>query len=484
MSQVLTTHGSVRQTLIRPFRFAIALSVTALLMSLGFLAYTAWSADQRIKPIERHTTRLSELQEASFAIQELLIHHVIEKSSPKPTEVGAISDRLRTILEKGGHLHPETPSRIQETLKFLLSDNTNREAGLLAALTLTRRVLVEESKLQREAIRITRESAEREFLAAAAALAFAPISAFLALSYIRGHSFRALSQLSEMLDNVGNLNFSAKEQGEVDGPFADLFARYNKMTESLQQAIAAGDRREEDLQQEVHTALETLLRQQAELADGAQLAALGEFSARVAHELRNPISGINFALRNLQDEVDDPDKKNRLALIGDEMERVARLLNSLLEATPFEPEAPRKLNMQALVGDILRLFRYQLPQAIDLRVNVENQLCALPRDTLRQILLNVLKNSVDAIGQGPGVIDIDMTRHGSLCKLVVADSGPGYPDDLLERGIRPFRTAKPNGAGLGLSIIQRLAQSAGGEIRLDRSAQGGARTIVTLPCGE
>jgi C4-dicarboxylate-specific signal transduction histidine kinase len=288
--------------------------------------------------------------------------------------------------------------------------------------------------------------------------------------------------LSNLLDNVGNLDFRTMDEVAADDPLAGVFERYNQMTAKLREANDAASQRAENLENQVRTASETLLRQQSELENGARLAALGEFSARVAHELRNPISGITVALRNLETEIEEPEHVERVALIADEMDRVTRLLNSLLEKAPGKPETPVRVNMTALVGDVARLFRYQLPPGVAVETDVEDAFCMLPRDTVRQVLINLLKNSGEAIGGDAGVIGVEMKRTGNTCRLVVSDSGPGYPDDLLKQGVRPFQTGKTSGTGLGMSVIQRLVQSVGGGIDLSRGPNGGAVTTVTLPC--
>lgn len=137
-----------------------------------------------------------------------------------------------------------------------------------------------------------------------------------------------------------------------------------------------------------------------------------------------------------------------------------------------------------LVGDIVRLFGYQLPERIQVTFDAEDRTCALPRDTIRQVLINLLRNSSEAIGEKPGTIRVDMHRENSHSILTVSDDGPGYPEALLSHGIRPFQTGKSGGTGLGLSVIQRLVHSAGGDIKLACAEGGGAQTTVILPCGD
>ena len=471
----------IRQTLLRPYRFASVLAAAALLVSLAFLAYTAWSTARRLDPIERHLGHLQSLQEVSIAIQELLVRHM-ENDPPAASEIAGVSKQLKDILDSGNQLHPDTPRQLNEARKFLDADNGNRQAGLLAALTLIRQTLRQENGLQRNAVADARKAARTEFLTAAIALLLAPLSSLLLLGYIRHRSFRSLETLSRMLENVGNLDFRTWSPPAPDDPLADVFARYNSMTEKLRRAQDETREQHETLESQVRMASETLLRQQSELAEGARLAALGEFSARVAHELRNPISGIALALRNLEGEMTDHDQRERVRLVVDEMDRVSRLLNALLEQAPGSPEPSTPIEIRSLVDGIVRLFHYRLPEGVEVRFDIDEQVCTLPPDTLRQILLNLLRNAAEALDGRTGHIDIAMHCKDGTATLMVADDGPGYPPDLLKLGIRPFHSGKARGTGLGLSVIQRLARSAGGDIRLSRTEEGGACATVTLPC--
>ncbi|MEJ2229228.1 MAG: ATP-binding protein, partial [Alphaproteobacteria bacterium] len=189
-------------------------------------------------------------------------------------------------------------------------------------------------------------------------------------------------------------------------------------------------------------------------------------------------------LHNLERELEDNEPRERIALIAEEMERVTKLLNGLLERGRIAPEIPSAIETRALVNDVVRLFGYRLPETTEIVTDVEDWTCRLPRDTFRQVLINLLKNSSEAIGEAPGIIRVTMRRDGNISILTVSDNGPGFSEEMLTRGILPFQTRKEKGMGLGMSIVQRLVNSAGGDIRLGVAPNGGAMTTVTLPCGE
>lgn len=475
-------NAGYRATMLRPFRMAAALTIVAMIMSLGFLSYMAWASGNRLDPLVSHLSHLNALQQSSVDIQELIIRHFEEQTDPQPGEITRISKQLKASLESGAYLHPDTPNRIRQAAEFVEYPQGNIKAGLLAALALIRQTIAQESELQRIALVATRRSANAELVVATTALLVVPAIALIMLVYLRRRTFASINQLSGLLENVGNLNFRSTGAVAPDDPFAGIYERYNDMTDRLRQAAQEADDHASKLESQVRAASETLLKQQAEFEANARLAAIGEFSARLAHELRNPISGISVALHNLEAELSDDDHKERIALMAEEMDRVTRLLNASLATSPSKPEVPTRIHTASLIDDVIRLFSYQLPPQVTISSEIEEHECLLPRDTIRQVLINLLKNACEAIGPNAGEIIVTVHRVGERFTLTVADSGPGYPEDLLKYGIRPFQSGKTFGTGLGLSIIKRLVNAAGGDIRLANGSHGGAHAVVTLPC--
>jgi len=146
------------------------------------------------------------------------------------------------------------------------------------------------------------------------------------------------------------------------------------------------------------------------------------------------------------------------------------------------PEAPRTVSVNKLVQDLATLIRYQLPPHIQLVTEVpENLRCRLPEDAVRQAVLNLVLNSVAAMGDFPGNVTIRIDhRRGALC-VEILDDGPGFPDMLLSGGIRAFVTSRDSGTGLGLAIVNRFARDLGGELAIANRGARGARVTLSLP---
>jgi nitrogen fixation/metabolism regulation signal transduction histidine kinase len=174
-----------------------------------------------------------------------------------------------------------------------------------------------------------------------------------------------------------------------------------------------------------------------------------------------------------------------LSLTVEELKRVTRLLNELLNAARPMPEASTSIRLAKLVSDFVSLARYQLPRRVELRMDVPDELeCRLPEGGMRQALWNLVLNSMQAIGDDGGHIEIAAVRRDGRIRLCVVDDGPGFPRGLIEGGVRSFMPLRPNGTGLGLATVRRFVGDLGGELFLENRSPRGASAVLSLPCQE
>jgi signal transduction histidine kinase len=297
--------------------------------------------------------------------------------------------------------------------------------------------------------------------------------------------FRPIGDLRVFLSRLAEGDFAPASLEGVDPLVRPLFENYNRMLRRLEQLEQTSRERTVSLEQEVRAATQALLRQQQSLARAERLAAAGEVSAALAHELRNPLAGMHVTLANLRNEVTDEDTGARLDLVISELQRVTRLLNGLLQQSSHLPEVPRDIDVARLVRELCALLRYQISGNVELVARVEEGLrCRLPEDGVRQAVLNLVLNSVAALGERTGTIFIEAERRDGSLQLRVSDDGPGFPAELLSSGIRPFRTFRESGTGLGLAIANRFARDHGGELKIANRTPHGACATITLPCHE
>ncbi|MCX8048146.1 MAG: ATP-binding protein [Methylohalobius sp.] len=294
--------------------------------------------------------------------------------------------------------------------------------------------------------------------------------------------FIPLSYLNDLLLRLAEGDFEPISAKAPPPPWDRLIANYNDLVRRLSELEAAHLARARSLEKQVRAAASALLSQSQNLARAERLAALGEMAASLAHELRNPLAGIQVALHNLRAECADPALKPRVDLILAEIERLNRYLNRLLDQARHQPEPLQKIDLDRTVREVLELVRYQLPEGIRLHYQpCEEKQAWLPETGLRQALINLLLNAAQALGTAGNIwIEIGCTEE--RLALRISDDGPGFPAELLKIGIRPFATGKDNGTGLGLLMVKRFVQSLDGHFKLSQMQPHGACVTLEIPC--
>jgi signal transduction histidine kinase len=221
------------------------------------------------------------------------------------------------------------------------------------------------------------------------------------------------------------------------------------------------------------------------LVRSEKLAALGQLVAGVAHELNNPLTGIIGYTELLSEEVEKPDVIKRVQKLGHEARRMMRIVEGLLRFARQNNPASRVTDLEAALRDVVQLREYQIRKKnIEIDIQIEPGLSplAIGEDELKQLLLNILNNAVDAVEESAQrSIRIRASRRDNRVVIHFEDTGPGFAD--LNRAFDPFYTTKPvgKGTGLGLSICYGIAQECGGEITIANRQPYGANVQVEVP---
>jgi signal transduction histidine kinase len=235
-----------------------------------------------------------------------------------------------------------------------------------------------------------------------------------------------------------------------------------------------------------------LLEEQLRRAD--RLRSLGELSAAIAHEVRNPLQGISLTLSNL---------KNHLAAGGEryvevmfeEMERLDSIVGSILSFARPAPPQPQWVSLQDLCARACELVSERAAQAhvqLHLENHADDVTCEVDDRQILQVVLNVLMNAIDATpaGQEVGVRlevpEAPLVRQGpatpmAVCRIEIQDRGPGIPEELREKLFDPFFTTKADGTGLGLAVSQKIVEEHHGVIHVDCDEGQGTRFVIELP---
>jgi signal transduction histidine kinase len=213
-----------------------------------------------------------------------------------------------------------------------------------------------------------------------------------------------------------------------------------------------------------------------------KIAALGELSLAMAHEIRNPIGVINTASR-LMESCQDNDRLTELRrMIREESLRLDRLLNDFQqlarhrrpEFADIDPLEPLDAALQVLLAgrDNVEVVREAGHQGRDVKAD---------RELLRQAWINLVRNALDAMGEGPGRLVVRSSVDDNSLSVSLQDSGPGISPELMTRLFEPFFTTKDHGSGLGLTLASTLAEANGAYLELVPDVGSGACIAMRFP---
>jgi two-component system C4-dicarboxylate transport sensor histidine kinase DctB len=230
---------------------------------------------------------------------------------------------------------------------------------------------------------------------------------------------------------------------------------------------------------------------QNDLVHAGKLAALGQMSAGMVHELNQPLT----ALRTLSDSAGillDHDRREEvrgnLQRISGMVDRLARLTSRLKTFAHKSEVPPQPVALARSIADIHAMLGAELKER-EIRVEVDIRPAELSvmadEATIGSLLSNLMRNAIDAMQESPQrLLRIEARAHAERAILTVTDTGPGIRADILARLFEPFVTSKPAGAGLGLGLVicAQLVRAAGGTLRAGNRAEGGACFTVEVPC--
>lgn len=214
-----------------------------------------------------------------------------------------------------------------------------------------------------------------------------------------------------------------------------------------------------------------------------RLSALGELSAGLAHEIRNPLGALEGAVQILQrSQLPSETRQEFAEMAGKEVGRLKSLLTHFLDfARPQPPQ--RMLTDPAMLLDSIARLAAETAKLAQVEISVETQetaSVAIDSEQIRQVLLNLVLNAVQAMPNG-GQITLRSRQQGESIVLEVVDQGPGIAPENIERIFDPFFTTRPTGTGLGLSIAHQIVRGHGGEISVRNNPDRGAMFVVSLP---
>ncbi len=229
-------------------------------------------------------------------------------------------------------------------------------------------------------------------------------------------------------------------------------------------------------------------RLESELCQREKLADLGRMAAGLAHEIRKPLNGIKGFASLLERNAPEGEAEHRyVGNIMSAADRLNSMLARLLDFARPDDSHIAACDLAAAAAEVVEFLRAEFPQdgvAIELNVPPECAGVMADADRLRQVLLNLGKNGVEALDGSGRVLLAAVREGGAAVRVMVSDTGRGIGEDELPRVREPFYTRKPGGTGLGLAIVHRILQLHGSELEMESRPGAGTTAAFVLQAAQ
>ena len=269
------------------------------------------------------------------------------------------------------------------------------------------------------------------------------------------------------------------------GVVTALVLRARRTSERLREA----ERHAEELAERLRAAEVALTSAESAAIEREQLAAIGELSAMIAHEIRNPLTIIGNAIATLRRRETSPeDRSTLLGILEEEAARLNRFMTDLLSyARPVSLELV-PVDVREIVERALALVPERAGLEVELIEAEPAGRVMGDANLLRQVFENLVNNAAQAMGREGGILTVRILRHEEKASagvdVFVEDTGEGMDTSVRDRALLPFFTTRPSGTGLGLAIVARFVQAHGGKLEIRSAAGKGTSVRVFLPAEE
>ncbi len=299
---------------------------------------------------------------------------------------------------------------------------------------------------------------------------FSVIAVALALTFLFNKLVgRRIARLSNAMDTYPEENYAViddkhlvnDEIGRLIGNFGDLCERLDKTQKDLDTSM-----------------------QQAFYNE--KMAALGQLTAGIAHEINNPLGGLLNCVKTLQEEPDNVEIRARyVPLLEKGLKRIEHIMRQLLNFGRNAPLTYSKVDIDEIIRECFELFEYRLKTiSVNLDLNLKERYC-IDVEALRQVIVNTCLNSLQAMPDG-GSLSVTTQRSYTRIIITVKDSGTGIDPAIIDKIFDPFYTTKEvgEGTGLGLAVTYSLVKQMKGYIEVDSEPGQGAEFTISLPASQ
>lgn len=219
-----------------------------------------------------------------------------------------------------------------------------------------------------------------------------------------------------------------------------------------------------------------------------KLVLLGQLSASLVHEIRNPLAAVNLNLQLLQRSINDKNILTYLNTALQGVERISKIIETTLSFSRISSPQIEKVHINSVILITIELINYLLKEKeVEIGIDFQSDLPTISADIkqIQQILINLLTNAIDSI-EGKGKIVLrtfleSMDEENQFICVQIEDNGLGIPKEDLSKIFNPFFTKKPHGTGLGLPITQRLLYQYRGSIEIESEVGKGTKITIKFP---
>jgi signal transduction histidine kinase len=266
--------------------------------------------------------------------------------------------------------------------------------------------------------------------------------------------------------------------------FASATARLEHEYGALRQRLAALTAELEEKNRLLAASHERERRLEAAALRTSRLAAMGEMAAMLAHEVRNPLGAMELFTRLLLEDLHERPETRELALeVARGIADLNHLVTNLLEFTRTQTPRSMPVDCCAVLDDALRYtadLRAMHTVAVERRYGAATVPACADPDLLRPVVLNLVRNAVQAMPEG-GTLTVGACARQGGARVTIADTGPGIPEAARDDIFRPFFTTRTKGTGLGLTVARELLTAMGGRLGLESEVGRGTTFVVELP---
>ncbi len=242
----------------------------------------------------------------------------------------------------------------------------------------------------------------------------------------------------------------------------------------------------DELEARVEERTRRLQSAQEQLIRSEKLASLGRLSGEIAHEINNPLQPIMVSLEDAIADLESgqtPTPQD-LEIALSEVMRLQRIVRRLQDFARPDIQGMANINISALIGESLALTQKKIAHnAIDLIADLQPNLhITANSDQIKQVMLNMIINAVDAMGpHGGGTLTVQLERHAGVVQIRIADTGIGIDQESINVIFEPFYSTKENGSGIGLAVSYSIIEAHGGRVNVESIPNEGTCFTIELP---